>query len=88
MLACARLLRAYAFLGIPGYTRELAAEHLRFTDQDAMARAMKRAVGVTPGRARTRLAPDAFVRRMADHLMSGGIPTGVAGDVAPPGVAA
>jgi len=88
VLACARLLRAYAFLGIPGYTRELAAEHLRFTDQDAMARAMKRAVGVTPGRARTRLAPDAFVRRLADHLMSGGMPTDVVGSIGSPGVAA
>ena len=71
LLAGARLLRAFAFLGIPGYTLDLAADHLRFTDADAMARAMKGAIGVTPGRARARLAPEAFVRRLAEHLTSG-----------------
>lgn len=73
MLAGARLLRAYAFLGIPGYTLDLAADNLRFADTDAMARAMKTAVGCTPGRARSRLAPDAFVRRLAAHVTSGSI---------------
>ena len=71
VLSAARVLRAYAFLGIPGYTLYLAADHLRFSDTDSMARAMKNAVGVTPGRARARLAQDAFVRGLADHLMSG-----------------
>jgi AraC-like DNA-binding protein len=71
VLAGARLLRAYAFLGIPGYTLDLAADHLRFSDSDAMTRAMKGAVGITPGRARARLAPEAFVRRLAEHLTSG-----------------
>lgn len=71
LLAGARILRAYAFLGIPGYTLELAANHLRFSDTDAMARAMKAAVGVTPGRARSRLAPEAFVRRLGAYLLSG-----------------
>ena len=71
VLAGARILRAYAFLGIPGYTLDLAADNLRFSDTDAMARAMKDAVGITPGRARARLAPEAFVRRLADHLTAG-----------------
>lgn len=71
VLAGARVLRAYAFLGIPGYTLDLAANHLRFSDSDAMALAMKVAVGVTPGRARSRLAPEAFVRRLAAYMMSG-----------------
>jgi AraC-like DNA-binding protein len=71
LLAGVRILRAYAFLGIPGYTLDLAANHLRFADTDAMARTMKAAVGVTPGRARSRLAPEAFVRRLGDYLLSG-----------------
>ena len=70
VLADARVLRAYAFLGIPGYTLDLAANHLRFADSDSMARAMKHAVGVTPGRARARFAQDAFVRRLAEHMIS------------------
>lgn len=68
VLAGARILRAFAILGVPGHTIDDAATQLRFSDSDAMARAMKHAVGFTPGRARSRLAPEAFVHRLAHHL--------------------
>jgi AraC-like DNA-binding protein len=71
VLAGARVLRAYAFLAVPGYTLDMAAHLLCFSDTDAMTRAMKHSVGVTPGRARKRLANDTFVRRLAEHIMSG-----------------
>jgi len=68
LVAGARVLRAYALLRIPGYSLELAARQLRFSDVDAMTEAMKSAVGVTPGRARARMAPDEFVRALAERL--------------------
>lgn len=65
LLAGSRVLRAYALLLMPAHTLDSAAEQLRFGDRDALARAMKQAVGLTPGRARIRMGPDAFVRRLA-----------------------
>ncbi|MEA3247132.1 MAG: helix-turn-helix domain-containing protein [Gemmatimonadota bacterium] len=69
VLAGARSLRAYALLRIPGYSMELAATQLRFHDVDAMTDAMKTVVGVTPGRARSRMAPEEFVGMLAGRLM-------------------
>ena len=71
LVAGGRILRAYALLRIPGYSLELAAEQLRFSDVDAMTEAMKATVGVTPGRARARIAPDEFVRTLAERLAPG-----------------
>jgi AraC-like DNA-binding protein len=71
ILAGARSLRAYALLRIPGYSLELAAEQLRFHDVDAMTDAMKTVAGVTPGRARSRIAPEEFVGLVANRLMPG-----------------
>ncbi len=71
ILAGARSLRAYALLRIPGYSLELAATQLRFHDVDAMTDAMKSVVGVTPGRARSRIAPEEFVTLLAGRLMPG-----------------
>lgn len=78
LVAGARVLRAYALLRIPGYSLDLAAEQLRFSDVDAMTEAMKTTVGVTPGRARARMAPDEFVRALAGRLVPGGV-AGAAG---------
>ena len=68
LVAGARLLRAYAFLREPVYSLEAVASHVRFTDADAMTRAMKWGVGITPGRARERIGPDEFVARLAARL--------------------
>jgi AraC-like DNA-binding protein len=71
ILAGARVLRAYALLRVPSYSLELAASQLRFSDVDSLAEAMKAMVGVTPGRARARVAPNEFVRLLANRLISG-----------------
>ncbi|MDA1082296.1 MAG: AraC family transcriptional regulator [Gemmatimonadetes bacterium] len=76
VLAGARVLRAYALLRIPGYSLDMAAGQLRFSDVDAMTEAMKMTVGWTPGRARTRVAPEEFIRALADRL----VPRQVEGD--------
>jgi AraC-like DNA-binding protein len=68
LVAGARLLRAYAFLREPAYSLESVARHVRFSDIDAMTRAMKWGVGITPGRARARIGPDEFVARLAARL--------------------
>jgi len=68
LLAGARLLRAYAFLRQPAYSLDLVASHLRFTDAEAMANAMKWGVGITPARARDRMSPEDFVERLAARL--------------------
>lgn len=66
-----RVLRAYAFLRAPGYTLEIVARQLSFADVDTMAAAMKAATGLTPGRARLRIAPDEFIRLLAKRLAPG-----------------
>lgn len=71
ILAAARVLRAYALLRIPGYSLDLAARQVKFSDADAMAAAMKAMVGVTPGRARHRIAPDEFLQILAERLTPG-----------------
>jgi AraC-like DNA-binding protein len=71
ILAAARVLRAYALLRVPSYSLELAASQLRFSDVDSLAESMKAMVGVTPGRARARVAPSEFVRLLANRLVSG-----------------
>lgn len=68
LVAGARLLRAYAFLREPTYSLDAVASHVQFTDADAMSRAMKWGVGITPGRARDRMGPDEFVDRLASRL--------------------
>jgi AraC-like DNA-binding protein len=68
LVAGARLLRGYAFLREPAYSLEAVAEHVRFTDSDALTKAMKWGVGMTPGRARDRMGPDEFVARLATRL--------------------
>ena len=68
LVAGARLLRAYAFLREPSYCLDAVARHVRFTDADAMTRAMKWGVGITPGRARDRIGPEEFVERLAVRL--------------------
>ena len=68
LLAGARVLRAYALLRVPGYTLEAAATQLRFFNADALTLAMKSLVGITPGRARSRVAPEEFVRLLARRL--------------------
>jgi AraC-like DNA-binding protein len=68
LVAGARLLRAYAFLREPSYSLDAVANHVRFTDSDAMSGAMKWGVGTTPGRARDRMGPDEFVERLAARL--------------------
>lgn len=68
ILAAARILRVYALLRIPGYSLELAAAQVKFSDVDAMTDTMKAIAGVTPGRARLRLAPDEFLQLLADRL--------------------
>jgi AraC-like DNA-binding protein len=70
MLAGARVLRAYALLRVPGNTLESTSSQLGFSDVDAMAETMKSLVGITPGRARTRVAPDEFVRLLTRRLIS------------------
>ena len=75
LLAGARLLRAYAFLREPSYSLESVANHVRFTDADAMTRAMRWGVGITPGRARDRMGPDEFVALLADRLAPAAAPT-------------
>lgn len=71
LVAGARLLRAYAFLRQQSYPLDTVACHVRFTDADAMSRAMKWGVGTTPGRARDRIGPDEFVERLAVRLAPG-----------------
>jgi AraC-like DNA-binding protein len=71
LVAGARLLRGYAFLRVPAYSLELVAEHVRFTDADALTKAMKWGVGMTPGRARDRMGPEEFVARLAARLAPG-----------------
>jgi AraC-like DNA-binding protein len=68
IVAAARLLRAYAFLREPAYSLEAVANHVRFSDADAMTDAMKWGVGMTPGRARDRMGPDEFVARLAERI--------------------
>jgi AraC-like DNA-binding protein len=68
LLSGARLLRAYAFLRQPTYSLELVASHLRFTDAEAMTKAMKWGVGITPARARDRMGAEEFVARLAERL--------------------
>ena len=68
LITGARLLRAYAFLREPAYSLDAVDHHVRFTDAEAMARAMKWGVGITPGRARERIGPDEFVARLAARL--------------------
>ena len=68
LVAGARLLRAYAFLRQQSYPLDTVASHVRFTDAEAMSRAMKWGVGTTPGRARDRMGPDEFVERLAVRL--------------------
>jgi AraC-like DNA-binding protein len=68
LVAGARLLRAYAFLREPAYALASVASHVRFTDADAMARAMKWGVGITPARSRDRMGPEEFVARLASRL--------------------
>jgi len=86
VLASARVLRAYALLRNPGYSLELAAQQLRFSDADALCEAMKAMVGLTPGKARSRVAPEEFVRRLAERLLAmgrniaPGIPSAMARD--------
>lgn len=75
LLVGARLLRAYAFLREPCYSLEMVAMHVRFSDADAMTKAMKWAVGTTPGRARDRIGPDEFVARLAARLAPDSRPT-------------
>jgi AraC-like DNA-binding protein len=71
LLAGGRLLRAYAFLREPAYSLEAVAVHVRFTDSDALTKAMKWGVGTTPGRARDRMGPEEFVARLAARLAPG-----------------
>ena len=71
ILAAARVLRAYALLRVPSSSLELAASQLRFSDVDSMAETMKAMVGLTPGRARARVAPDEFIRLLAARLIQG-----------------
>jgi AraC-like DNA-binding protein len=68
MVAGARLLRAYAFLREPTYSLDAVASHVRFTDADALTKAMKWGVGITPGRARDRIGPEEFVARLGARL--------------------
>jgi AraC-like DNA-binding protein len=68
LVSGARLLRAYAFLREPAYALASVASHVRFTDADAMARAMKWGVGTTPARSRDRMGPEEFVARLAARL--------------------
>jgi AraC-like DNA-binding protein len=72
MLAGARVLRAYALLRNPGYSLEVAARQLRFSDVDALCESMKSLAGITPGKARSRVAPEEFVRRVATRLLTTG----------------
>ncbi|MDQ8164748.1 MAG: helix-turn-helix domain-containing protein [Gemmatimonadota bacterium] len=72
VLTSARVLRAYALLRNPGYSLDLAAQQLRFSDVDALCDAMKEMVGITPGKARNRVAPEEFVRRLATRLLAMG----------------
>lgn len=67
----ARLLRGYSFLREPAYSLEAVADHVRFTDSDALTKAMKWGVGMTPGRARDRMGPQEFVARLATRLAPG-----------------
>ena len=76
LLIGSRVLRAYAFLRVPGYSLEAVAGHLRFTDAYTMTKAMKWAIGVTPGRARDRMAPDEFIRTLADRLAPAAVVAG------------
>jgi AraC-like DNA-binding protein len=86
VLAGARVLRAFALLRIPGYSLDLAADQLRFSDVDAMTDTMKALVGYTPGRARTRVAPDEFVRSLLQKLVPGApVEATGAGRITPPG---
>lgn len=71
IVAGARLLRGYAFLREPAYSLEVVASHVRFTDSDALTKAMKWGVGMTPGRARDRMGPEEFVARLAARLAPG-----------------
>jgi AraC-like DNA-binding protein len=68
LVAGARLLRGYAFLREPAYSLAAVADHVRFTDADALTKAMKWGVGMTPGRARDRMGPEEFVARLAIRL--------------------
>jgi AraC-like DNA-binding protein len=71
LVAGARLLRGYAFLREPSYSLDAVADHVRFTDSDALTKAMKWGVGMTPGRARDRMGPEEFVSRLAVRLAPG-----------------
>ncbi len=71
LVAGARLLRGYAFLREPAYSLEAVADHVRFTDSDALTKAMKWGVGMTPGRARDRMGPEEFVARLAARIAPG-----------------
>jgi AraC-like DNA-binding protein len=77
ILAGARALRAYALLRVPGYTIELAADQLGFSDVDALAETMKSVAGVTPGQARLRVSPEEFVMLLGERLCP---PSGVTND--------
>jgi AraC-like DNA-binding protein len=68
VLAGARVLRAYALLRVPGNSLDMVADQLRFSDVDGMAETMKSLVGITPGRARARVATDEFVRLVTERL--------------------
>ena len=85
LVAGARLLRGYAFLREPAYSLDLVANHVGFTDSDALTKAMRWGVGTTPGRTRDRMGPDEFVARLAARLAPGTVAPGTVapGTVAP-----
>lgn len=91
VLAGARVLRAYALLRVPGNSLDAVAGQLGFSDVDGMAETMKALVGITPGRARVRVAPGEFVRLVTERLTRNGrkelspawyVPAGEAGEAA------
>lgn len=70
IIAGARVLRAYAFLRESDYAIEDVAEHLRFSSTHHLTRTMRWACGLTTARARDRIAPDDFLAKLIERLLT------------------
>jgi AraC-like DNA-binding protein len=69
LLVCARLLRMYTLLRGPGVRMKEIAVKLGYADPDSLSEQLREWTGYAPKELRRNLAPDSFVRLLANHLL-------------------
>jgi len=69
LLICARLLRAYTLLRAPGVRLKEIAQRLGYADPDHLTEQLRDWTGCSPKDLRSTLAPEEFVKALANHLM-------------------